>query len=291
VTAEDVKTKLLGRHPATSQGLIGEWTCTTEFAGIDFLAISAWGKGRRIGYEVKVSRGDMRSELLEPGKRARAVAMCNEFYFAVPAGLLKDEEIAFEEPEWEPGDFERKPCPGVGPFGDVRAYRGARFERGSRYDRRYPGVCHKKRGRGYYSAPGYPDLPRGKSCWVEVPVPVVLRDPEELQAERGYPSNTFDLRYQLEERGRVCVVCPTCGGTGYLRKSRVERCAPTLWVPRDVGLVTVSARGCRVVKKAPVRVPRELHWKEVAQLVRWVSVRPDPRHRGLAAARLAPASA
>lgn len=78
----------------------------------------------------------------------------------------------------------------------------------------------------------------------------------------------------------VWEVCPTCKGAGYMEKSRVEREAPTLWVPADVGLLTVSPRGCRVVKPAPLREPRGISGDQLlSDLVRWVSVRPDPRHR------------
>lgn len=84
--------------------------------GIDFLAFSAWSSASRyarIGYEVKVSRSDLRNELLRPGKRAQAVGWCHEFYFALPVGLLSSEELSYQEPEWEPQDFVGAPCPGV----------------------------------------------------------------------------------------------------------------------------------------------------------------------------------
>lgn len=73
--------------------------------------------------------------------------------------------------------------------------------------------------------------------------------------------------------------CATCGGTGYLAKSRAELEGPTLWVPPDVGLIEITERGCRVTRKAPRRKPEHrIVPAEAARLVRWTSVRPDPRH-------------
>lgn len=129
VTAQDVKDALRGRHPATA----GAWVCVEEafsgFAstcgGIDLLAIGAWrsakapglpGAGRgdatnaTVGYEVKVSRSDMRRELYGyqpgegtkrntravpkwPGKQQWALGHVHFFLFATPAGLLHQDEI------------------------------------------------------------------------------------------------------------------------------------------------------------------------------------------------------
>ncbi len=202
----------------------GPWTCIEEWRGIDLLAFSAWSsadKFARIGYEVKVSRSDLRRELVAPEKRARNVEWCNEFYFAVPKGLLKPDEVAFEEPEWEPGDWRGDPCPG--------AY--------------------------------------GRACWpwsrrkhsVEVPVPRV---------GGGY--------WNATER----ITCPTCEGRGITREPRALRESPYCWIPRDVGLIVVNDRCASVVRKAPRReeVPA-LHPRELGQLVRWISIRPDPRHQ------------
>lgn len=80
--------------------------------------------------------------------------------------------------------------------------------------------------------------------------------------------------------------CERCDGKGILSKSRAELEAPTLWVPADVGLVTITPRGVHVAKKAPLRKPEISATRldhMLGQLVRWVSVRPDPRHRAVAA--------
>lgn len=228
-TAEDVKERLRGRHAGGFQGpMVGEWTCLEEWRGIDLLAISAWqsSKYRRVGYEVKISRSDLRRELLRPDKRAHQVALCDEFWFAVPAGLLTPDEKAYVEPEWEDEDFARRRC---------------------------PAGCCKYRGR--------------RGTFARVPVPATLK----------YPGENY------EWCGWTNWPCERCDGKGYEAVSRVERDAPTLWIPADVGLVEVSARGTHVVRKAPRTKPTDLSWSAVADLVRWASARPDPRHRRSAA--------
>jgi hypothetical protein len=228
VNAEEIKAALYSRHPGHGGKFPGPWTVTEEYRGIDLLAVSAWasaGSYARVGYEVKVSRSDMRGELLRPGKRYLNVQWCNEFYFAVPSGLYRPEELEFEEPEWGPGDFHGPRCPG------------------------FAGVQCMPWGRG--------------------------RKTHRVRVARPTTS-----RYDLTQ----VVTCPTCGGKGSTGPSRVEEEAPTLWVPRDVGLVVVSEGGgsrClkRALRRKEVPAPGAA---ELGQLVRWVSMRPDPRHRGRA---------
>lgn len=242
MTARDVKDALHGRHPGNGGQFPGPWTCVEEYRGIDLLAFSAWSSASgvrgvhypRVGYEVKVSRSDLRRELLRPHKRARAVSWCHAFYFAFPAGLLTADELAYEEPAWEPEDFVPVPCPGYGGKPCSRGW-------GRRTSRRV----------------------------VEVPVPAVLS-------------------YTHDRSGWRHVPCPTCQGTGKIGPSRAEREAPQLWIPKDVGAVAIDGRGTTILRPSPVRkeVP-VLHDHELAQLVRWVSMRSDPRHHP---ARLRPAN-
>ncbi len=269
MTAEDVKAALRGRHPSDSNtgGMVGQWTCIEEWRNIDLLALNAWQKGDVIGYEVKVSRSDMRHELLRPAKRALAVAMTTEFYFAVPAGLLTAEEIAFEEPEWEPADFQRTDCPGVPEFGGLRHGRGTR--------QRWGGHCYRDR---------YGEN-KGRSC-VPAPIPEVVVIPAWEGPRDGEDERTAAIRYADSRRrhrdDEARVPCWACGGKGYLERSRVEREAPTLWVPRDVGLVVCGRNGTRVVKASPKRkdpAPIAATRQQINDLVRWVSHRPDRRHR------------
>lgn len=275
-----MKAALYGRHPgAHPNGGPGQWTCVEEWQQIDFFALEAWGRARRIGYEVKVSRGDMRTELLKPDKRAAAVGLCTQFFFAVPRGLLRPEEIEFEQPPWEVRDFHRVACPGVpmfGPelFGARRARRAAARQltiADVEIRRRYGGRCLKPERRGKFA--------------VRLPVPCVLELPSWLARRAEQTEDMWqhriaqELRYALEGKGEAWVICPTCNGRGYVKRSRVEEEAPTLWVPPDCGLVEVSGSGCRVLREAPRREARVLSQKELADLVRWVSWRPDPRHR------------
>lgn len=62
---------------------------------IDGYAINLW-PGRRIqaiAFEIKVSRADFLKEMKDPQKRQCAMDHSNEFYFVVPVGMLKVEEI------------------------------------------------------------------------------------------------------------------------------------------------------------------------------------------------------
>lgn len=91
MTADEVARGLRGRHPDLS----GEWLTYRECWRIDFFAMHAWPtrKHARVGYEIKVSRADFRTELKKPGKRMNAVDLCNEFYFATPADLVQVHEV------------------------------------------------------------------------------------------------------------------------------------------------------------------------------------------------------
>ncbi len=227
--ARAVKSALYARHPGSGGQMPGPWTVIEEYRCIDLLAFSAWssaGKYARVGYEVKVSRADMRSELLNPSKRAHNVEWCNEFYFAVPAGLLGPYEETWQEPEWSDDDWRGEPCPGFA----------------------------------------------GERC----------RPRHRRKKHLVYLVRPTTSRFVQHEY----VTCPTCGGKGTLGPSRVEQEAPTLWVPRDVGLVVVNGRGTKVVKRSPRRaeVPT-LDPMELGPLVRWVSMRPDPRHEARRAQR------
>lgn len=276
-----MKEALYRRHPgAHPVGGPGQWTCVEEWQQIDFLAIEAWRRARRIGYEVKVSRGDMRTELLKPDKRAAAVGMCTQFYFAVPRGLLRPEEIEFEQPPWGAGDFTRVDCPGVPMFGPEAPGARGRARRAAARQLTIADVEVRRLYGGRCLKPG-----RGQRFSVRVPIPVMLELPSwfkrnDWQTDAMWQERVEnELRCATREQGEAYVPCPTCKGRGYVKRSRVEEEAPTLWVPPDCGLVEVSGAGCRVLREAPRREPRALSQKELADLVRWVSWRPDPRHR------------
>lgn len=92
------------------------------------------------------------------------------------------------------------------------------------------------------------------------------------------------LREGRVYRETVTTKCNACGGKGYLGRSRVEREAPTLWIPEDVGLVVVTEAGkTKMLRKAPIRPTngkQAISRAVLTDLVRWLSVRPDPRHAG-----------
>lgn len=62
---------------------------------MDLWAIATWPAAHfeRVAIEIKVSRGDYRSEVARPQKRAAAMLLSNRFYFAVPHGLVRVEEV------------------------------------------------------------------------------------------------------------------------------------------------------------------------------------------------------
>lgn len=271
LTASEVKDALRRRHPAFEPGYVGvgRWTTIEEWERIDLLALDAWQSAEVVGYEVKVSRGDFRSELLKPAKRAAAVAMTTRFYFAVPAGLLTDEERAFEQPEFAPDDFKRQLC--TNPACTAKSY-----------------VV----GRGFMRSAAKPRGTRRKGTDREG-VTIDLGD----IVDRGeYPGGgTYTHHIKLE----AC--CAVCKGYGTLGTSWVEDICPYLWVPTDVGLIVVDHFGiAHVLKESPRRKTPEpiLPWpyvagqgtsqtaenanriqrQSIAQLARWCSVRPDPRH-------------
>jgi hypothetical protein len=239
-TATQIKAALRGLHPAATREytttLLGPWTVIEEWRGIDLLALSAHKKPPtgartkseypRIAYEVKVSRADLRRELLQPDKRADARGLGHEFFFAVPKDLLKPEEYAFVEPDnTTSADFARAPCP-------AKCCRAVEiFDKGTLAKRGLAGGDHMT----------------------------------SVTQTSGPPKTE---------------ICPACGGKGYAAKSLVEREWPTLWIPRDCGLIEVDEAGkCKMVRKSPVFSPRQLTAAEIGTLARWISARPDPRHR------------
>jgi hypothetical protein len=99
---------------------------------------------------------------------------------------------------------------------------------------------------------------------------------------KGLRANSYVTRSDHLSEYELCGVC---GGRGYAQRSRVEREAPTLWVPADVGLIVVGKGGARCLRKSPVSTPPPLTNQQTGDLARWVSVRPDPRHAGIAQAQ------
>lgn len=230
--SRDIKLSLRRRYPALAekygQTIPGPWTTIEEWKKIDFLSISAvksptpgangspypW-----VGHEIKISRSDMRTELLKPKKRGKGKRFCDAFYFAIPKGMVTDKEKKFKEPNWTERDFLRGPC---------------------------PNKCIRKR---------YRSKKKGNS-------------------EYGFWNDDITS----------WTTCPVCKGKGYGEKSLVEKEAPTLWVPNDVGLIEVDMYGfARVAKRAPRLQPNRsrISVRDWNTLIRWTSLRPDPRHEGV----------
>lgn len=67
-----------------------------------------------------------------------------------------------------------------------------------------------------------------------------------------------------------------------VRRSSAGDKERTLWIPDDVGLVVVTARGCSVVHESPTR-PRlaPLNAQTLGTCARYISSHPDPRHVGV----------
>jgi hypothetical protein len=251
-------------HPAYHDATGMPWVCLREWCRIDLLALECWAKARVVGYEIKISRGDMRAELLKPTKRAEAVSRTTQFYFATPAGMLTDEEKTFVEPEeWGFADFERGLCTNP----DCRAR-------------------HRVNGRGWMRRLPSPRGPKFRGTDDEGSTISFGSGRDRGTRPDG---STYSYSYGMT----AC--CIVCGGYGRVGKSRVELEAPTLWVPRDVGLMEVDVDGStRVVKQAPRRdEPKtiigdvvagaranDIARHGVAQLVRHASAYQDPRHRG-----------
>jgi hypothetical protein len=98
------------RTEAVLLGLLSERYCLPGFAfvphfqdigngvghtggAIDGFAFSLGEADHRVSFEVKVSRGDFFQELKHPEKRAWSMAVSHEFYFVVPHGLVRPDEV------------------------------------------------------------------------------------------------------------------------------------------------------------------------------------------------------
>lgn len=279
------------RYPASGESPWGPWTVLVEYVGIDLLALCATSQaapGRKadnsksiIGHELKVSRSDFRRELMKPGKRTLAIQRCTEFFMVTPKGLLKPEEVEFIQPEHFEGQaFEREKC-------------SAHCERPSRY-RSYD-MAHP---RTWGKMTSHRTVVGGRACVIKETT-VGYGDKKtthearsEWELSAGEEPYRGHLPYQFQplvgkEATYSWQTCEMCEGRGYMRKSVVELEAPHLWVPPDVGLMEVDGRGCHVVKKSPINHRPNPRF-DVGEIVRWVSIRPDPRHHPEARVRVDP---
>lgn len=105
--ASEVERSILRRYGCEFyDGIASEWAALPELVipgigtgGIDLFLQRGW-RGRpgqvRHAIEIKISRSDFRKEIQKPSKRAGAVAVCHQFWFATPAGLVTVEEVPEE---------------------------------------------------------------------------------------------------------------------------------------------------------------------------------------------------
>ena len=97
ITATEVKLALSNFHKGKSTYFITECkTCSTYFPDpqgllkFDGIAVTkSYTKPNIIGYEIKVSRNDFKQD----NKWHLYLQYCNEFYFVVPVGMVKKEEL------------------------------------------------------------------------------------------------------------------------------------------------------------------------------------------------------
>lgn len=90
MTVDFIVRSLAKRHEFPEWVLAEEVLLDHAQRKVDLLAIS---KKQVIAYEIKVSRADFLSEIETPNKRAAAIDWFTQFYFAVPSGLVKPEEL------------------------------------------------------------------------------------------------------------------------------------------------------------------------------------------------------
>jgi len=101
VTADEIKDALGKRHDDPEKSLLifefypttgGNWNAPRRY---DAVAFEFWKSNgfRRIVYEIKVSRGDFLAEIRDPEKRQPAMEFANQFFFVVPVGLVKKNEV------------------------------------------------------------------------------------------------------------------------------------------------------------------------------------------------------
>lgn len=105
MTSADIHKALESFFTALSGGIvyIREFRAGTGYASGSERYLDGWAIGCypssgmvKTAIEIKVSRSDFCRELKKPFKRDSALRISNEFYFAAPAGLIKEAELPEE---------------------------------------------------------------------------------------------------------------------------------------------------------------------------------------------------
>jgi hypothetical protein len=97
-TADEIRKALDTRFTQPEWALffeVGNGTGYTCNRHADAIAMNMYpSRGLSIvGFEIKVSRADLKKELDSPNKAESIAQFCNEWYLAVPEGLIHDEDI------------------------------------------------------------------------------------------------------------------------------------------------------------------------------------------------------
>jgi hypothetical protein len=129
---------LAAAHPMPAWVTYREASLGVQGRRIDMFAMRCRQSGRgyrRVAYEVKVSRADFLQELRLPHKRAHALDLSHEFYFACPAGMIRPGETPSEcglvwvhERRAHPEVVRRAPLREARPFSDREVAYLARFQ-------------------------------------------------------------------------------------------------------------------------------------------------------------------
>jgi len=98
VNAADITTLLRARYQPPEWAFLDELHDSTGAGAsrrFDAVAFGCWPSSKfvRLGFEVKVSRGDFGRELDDHKKRAALEETCHQVYFVVPAGICHVREI------------------------------------------------------------------------------------------------------------------------------------------------------------------------------------------------------
>ena len=118
--AANVYDAIVLAHPAPEWAVIAEVSDATGGRAsrrADALAMNLWpSRGLEVrGFEIKVSRGDLKRELVDPSKADAVGAFCHTCALATPPGLVRAEDTVpacwglFEVDEKGAGEWKRQP--------------------------------------------------------------------------------------------------------------------------------------------------------------------------------------
>ena len=118
--AANVYDAIVLAHPAPEWAVIAEVSDATGGRAsrrADALAMNLWpSRGLEVrGFEIKVSRGDLKRELVDPSKADAVGAFCHTWALATPTGLVRAEDNVpacwglFEVDEKGAGEWKRQP--------------------------------------------------------------------------------------------------------------------------------------------------------------------------------------